>query len=333
LRFRKLTLALAVLAAACGGAAPTTSSPTTITATSTTPATSTTAPETTTDAPTSTAALPRFPVTVQSDNGAVTIEARPESIVSLSPTATEMLFAIGAGDQVVAVDEFSNYPEEAPTTDLSGFTPNVEALSVYEPDLVVVSYDPGDLVASLDALGIPVLVQGGAVVLDDTYHQIEQLGLATGHTVEALAAIDQIMEGISDVVASLPAGAEGLTYYYELGPDLFTATSTTFVGQLFAMLGLVDVADEADSDGAAFGYPQLSEEYLIDANPDLIFLADTVCCAQTAATVAERAGWDAMTAVTSSGIVELNDDVASRWGPRVVELLAIVGDAIQERGT
>ena len=96
------------------------------------------------------------------------------------PTATESLFAIGAGDQVIAVDDQSNYPAEAPVTDLSGFQPNVEAIAGYEPDLVIAAYDPGGLVEGLETLDIPVLLQDAAPNLDAAYEQIETLGEATG---------------------------------------------------------------------------------------------------------------------------------------------------------
>jgi len=95
------------------------------------------------------------------------------------------------------------------------------------------------------------------------------------------------------------------------------------------LFGLANVADAADADGAAFGFPQLNVEYLIDADPDLIFLADTVCCGQTVETVAARPGWSELQAVQSGAVVELNDDVASRWGPRVVDFVAAVADGVR----
>ncbi len=97
-----------------------------------------------------------FPVTVTAGNGKVTISKRPARIVSLSPTATETLFAIGAGAQVVAVDDQSDFPKAAPRTTLSGYTPNVEAIAALRPDLVVISFDPKGLSEALGRLGIPV---------------------------------------------------------------------------------------------------------------------------------------------------------------------------------
>lgn len=271
-----------------------------------------------------------FPVTIEADNGPVVIDAMPMSIVSISPTSTEMLFAIGAGDQVVAVDAFSNYPEEAPLTDLSGFQPNIEAILSYEPDLVVIQFDPGDVVPGLTAAGVPVIVHDSGATLEDTYRQLEQLGAATGHLADAAIVVANLQHDLDEVIASLPASAEGLTYYHELDTTYFSATSSTFIGELYSLLGLVNIADAADPDGESFGYPQLSAEYIVDANPDLIFLADTKCCDATAANVAERDGWAEVAAVTTGGIVELDDDIASRWGPRVVEYLRVIADAINQ---
>jgi iron complex transport system substrate-binding protein len=269
-----------------------------------------------------------FPVVVDAANGVVTIEQRPEGIVSLAPTATEILFAIGAGDQVVAVDELSNHPDEAPVTDLSGFEPNVEAVAGYEPDLVVVSDDLNDIVASLTAIGIPVIHVPAAVNLDDAFAQIEQIGAATGHSPEAAELVSSMQAEIQDLTGSVPATSEPLSYYHELDSSYFTVTSATFIGQIYGLANLENIADEAE--GAETLYPQLSAEYIIDADPDLVFLADTKCCGESAATVAERPGWDQMTAVTSEAVFELDDDIASRWGPRVVDFVKIVVEAVSE---
>ena len=264
-----------------------------------------------------------FPVTVQGTNGPVTIEARPTRIVSLSPTATEDLFAIGAGDQVIAVDDQSNFPPEAPVTDLSGFEPNVEAIAGLAPDLVVFATETGDLESSLETLGITALQLDAPIALEDAYHQIEQLGLATGHPDESKQVVTRMREEIRAIVDGVePAG---LTYYYELDDTYYSVTSQTFVGSLFRMLGLENIADEVGKGSG--GYPQLSAEYIVDADPDLIFLADTKCCGQSPETVAARPGWGGIAAVRNGGVVPLDDDVASRWGPRLVDLLRQAADA------
>jgi iron complex transport system substrate-binding protein len=269
-----------------------------------------------------------FPVTIATESGNVTIDERPERIVSLSPTATEMLFAIGAGDQVEAVDDQSNYPAEAPVTDLSGYEPNVEAIASYEPDLVVYATETGDLGASLEALGITTLVLPAAATLDDVYEQIEQLGLATGHGSDAGDVTQELRRQVEAITTSVAPAARPLTFYHELDDTFYSVTSSTFIGQLYALLGLENIADEADDTGG--GYPQLSAEYIVDADPDLIFLADTKCCGQSAETVADRPGWDRIAAVENGNVISLDDDVASRWGPRVVEYLQVIADAVAE---
>lgn len=257
--------------------------------------------------------------------------ARPERIISISPTATEILFAIGAGELVVAVDSFSTYPDNAPVTDIEAWSPNIEAIIGFEPDLVVMSSN-GDLQAGLEALGVTVVVQDGPVSFSDVYGQIEALGAATGLTAEAADLVTEMQTEIDDLLADAPDGS-GLTFYHELDSSLYSVTSATFIGEVYALFGLDNVADPADSDGASFGYPQLSDEYLVDADPDLIFLADTLCCAQDAEAVAERPGWNALTAVTRGNVIELNDDVASRWGPRLVEFVEVIAEALEDLGS
>ena len=268
-----------------------------------------------------------FPVTVTVGGTDTTIEAEPQAIVSLSPTATEMLFAIGAGDQVVAVDDFSNFPEDAPVTDLSGFDPNVEAIIGYEPDLVILSGDRNDVVSGLAAVDVPTIVLPSATTIEDTYTQIEVVGAATGHVGDAAEVVANMQSDIDELVAQLPEQDEPLTYYHELDDTLYSVTSDTFIGEIYALAGLDNVADTADGAAEAGGYPQLSAEFLIDADPDLIFLADTKCCGQDASTVAERPGWSEMSAVQQGDVVELDDDIASRWGPRIVDFLQAIVEA------
>lgn len=261
-----------------------------------------------------------FPAEVTAANGTVTIDAEPQRIVSLSATATEMLYAIGAGDQVVAVDDYSNFPEGTPMTDLSGFEPNVEAVTTYDPDLVVVHFDANDVIAGLERLDIPVVELPAATTLDESYEQTEQLGVATGHADEASELVDDMQADIDDLVTQVPERDEPLTYYHELDDQLHTATSQTFVGQVYALAGLENVADAAD-DGS--GYPQVSAELLLDADPDVIFFAD-VAGGVDAAAIAARPGWDQMSAVTNDHVVELDPDISSRWGPRTVDFLRTV---------
>jgi iron complex transport system substrate-binding protein len=260
--------------------------------------------------------------------GGVTLDKRPEKIVSLSPTTTEMLFAVGAGKQVTAVDDQSTFPADAPKTDLSGFKPNAEAIADKQPDLVLISNDTDKIKDQLTALKIPVYVATAAVTLEDTYKQLTEIGTLTGHRTEAADVVQRIRDDIAKLVAGAPKRMAKPTYYYELDPTFYTVTSKTFVGSLFSMFGLDNVADKADADGSKGGYPQMSVEAVIAADPDLIFLADSKCCQQSLDTVKARPGWGAVTAVKTGQVIALDDDVASRWGPRVVDLVRAIADAV-----
>ncbi len=268
------------------------------------------------------AAARDFPVTVVTAGGKVTLEKKPLRIVSLSPTATEMLFAIGAGKQVVAVDDQSNYPANAPRTKLSGFTPNVEAISAYKPDLVVGEAGLAKIAGAFRAVGIPLLVEPSAPSLAAAYAQIAQLGKATGRQSAAAELVRRMKAQIAAVLKAEPKPAKPITVYHELDPTYYSATSKTFIGRVYALLGLRNVADAADKTGS--GYPQLSAEYIVSSSPDLIVLADTKCCGASPASVGKRAGWGTIAAVKSGNVVGVSDDVASRWGPRVVEFIRLI---------
>lgn len=247
-----------------------------------------------------------------------------QAIVSLSPTTTEMLYAVGAGDEVVAVDERSDFPEDAPVTDLSGFTPNLEAVLSYQPDLVVASDDNGGIADGLERAGVEVLLLPAGETLDDTYSQLEQVGAATGHVGEAAELVSQMRTEIDEIVQSVPEREEPLTYFHELDQTLFTVTDGSFVGHLYSLLGLTSIATGDNN------YPQMSEELVLQADPDLVLLADAQCCGVTPASVAERPGWDQLTAVREDRVHVVDEDLASRWGPRVVELLREVAGIVED---
>ena len=249
--------------------------------------------------------------------------ARPHRIISLSPTMTEDLFAIGAGKQVVAVDDQSNYPRRAPRTGLSGFTPNVEAIANYHPDLVLISYNPSGFAAQLRDLGIKVVNIAAAENLKQAYREIAQLGRITGHTTGAKAVVHSMKIRLAAIIRSVPASRRHLRVYHELDPTYYTATSHTFIGSIYKLFGFQDIADAADTSSSG-GYPQLSGEYIVQQNPQIIVLADTKCCRQTLATVAARPGWSTIAAVKHGRVVGIDDDVASRWGPRIVQFARAV---------
>ena len=225
-----------------------------------------------------------------------------ERIVSLSATATEMLYALGAEDQIVAVDNYSNYPQEAAdfATKIDAFEPSVEAIAELDPTVVLLTYDPGDLQAQLEKLGIKVWIGAAAATLDDTYQQITELGDLTAQAEAAAALVDEMESEIEATITGMELPDAPVSYYYELDNTFYSVTSNTFVGQLMSRFMLQNVADTAE---AGNDYPQLSAESIISSNPQMIFLADTKCCEQTAATVAARAGWDIIDAVAKDNVV------------------------------
>ena len=267
---------------------------------------------------------PAFPVTIKAANGTVTITKRPTRIVSLSPSTTEDLYAVGAGRQVVAVDELSNYPTRAPRTKLSGYTPNVEAIAGYRPDLVIVRSEAG--VAQLRRLGITVLQLKEAGDLAQAYAQVLQVGRATGHTKQATAVVRWMRKQITAELRSIQGRTRQLSVYHELTTDFYSARSATFIGRVYRLLGLRNIADEATAAGP---YPQLSAEFIVASNPDVIVLADSKCCGQSLSTVAARPGWGTIDAVRNRHVVAMDDDIASRWGPRIVAFVRAVAAQVR----
>ncbi len=267
-----------------------------------------------------------FPVKVAAANGTVTITRRPSRIISLSPSATEDLFAVGAGKQAVAVDSYSSYPANAPRTKLSGYTPNIEAIAKYRPDLVVISNDMNHIVAQLRKLHIAVLLEPAAPDLAGVYAEIEQIAKATRHDPGAQHVVATMRRQVAAITHSVPRPSKPLSVYHELDQTYYSVTSHTFIGQMYSLLGVENIADKASGSG---DYPQLSAEYIVASNPDLIVLADTVCCGQTRATVSTRPGWSTIAAVKTGEVVPINDSIASEWGPRVVLFLKAVASAVK----
>jgi iron complex transport system substrate-binding protein len=255
-----------------------------------------------------------------------TAAAVPKRIVSLSPTATETLFRIGAGKQVIAVDDQSDYPKSAPKTSLSGFTPNVEAIIDYHPDLVVISYSPKDFAGALAKAHVRVLDQEPANTFKDAYAQIVQLGRVTGHLEEASALVARMKARIAKLVKGAPK--KSMSVYDELSPDYYSATSASIIGQVLRLFRLKNIADAAPGAGSV-GAVQLSAEYIVSQSPDLIVLADTRCCGQSRSKVSQRPGWGTIAAVRKGAIAVIDDSIASRWGPRLVNFVNAVSSALK----
>ncbi len=261
-------------------------------------------------------------------------------IVSLSPSATETLFALGAGHQVEAVDTDSNFPTTGlPKKRIDPFNPSAEEIATLckvtsshpsrKPDLVVIAYDANAVQEQLSTLGVHVTLQSGPSNLSDVYAQIMTLGTLTAHAPRAAKLVASIKRTIAADVSSIPAHAKKvLTTYYELDPTLYSLTSNTFVGHLMKLLGVSNIADAVSlpSDG---GYPQLSREYVVASDPKLVFLADTICCSVNYTTFSKRVGFSLMSAVKHHHVVGLNDDIASRWGPRIATLMNLLTTGVK----
>ena len=219
--------------------------------------------------------------------------------------------------------------EHASNLTFDAFNLSVEAVAALEPDLVVLAYDPGDAVAGLTALGIPTILFAppGPVTLDEVYDEWRDLGAATGNGESADLLVDQVRREVGDVVDEISASIGDSTYYVELDPLLYTAGRGSLLDSIFGMLGLTSIVGED-----AGPFPQLSSEAVIAADPDFVFLADTVCCSQSAETVASRPGWDRLTAVLNGAVVELDDSIASRWSHRILDLIITIADEVYGAG-
>ena len=256
----------------------------------------------------------------------------PKRIISLSPSATETLFAIGAGKQVIAVDDLSNYPSNAPITKLSAFSPNVEALLNYKPDLIVLNADATkalEVKAALEKLKIAVFLEKAPDNLKQAYAEVTALGRATGNLSGAQSTISAMKSRITTAIKSAKK-SKPITFFHELDKTLYSATSDTFIGKVYKDFNLKNIADPAASADSA-GYPQLQSEYLIKANPRIIFLADAQY-GESITTLATRPGWNGIAAVKNKDVVALPEDIPSRWGPRLADFYEFIAKSISGIG-
>ena len=258
-----------------------------------------------------------FPLEVTDSVGnTVTLEAPPQRITSLSAGHTEILYAIGAGDQVAAVDSTSDCPQEAndlPKVD--AFTPSVEAIAELEPDLVIIFFDPGDLQSSLQGLDIPVLNLASPSSVEGVYDQVDLLGEATGHAIDAARLIADMQAEVEEIRSEIGDVADAPTVFHEIDNIYFTAGPGSFIADLYDILGAENIADAT---GQAF--PQMSAEAIIEADPEVIILADEDA-GESPDTVRDRPGWGSVSAVRNSRIHVVDPDIVSRPGPRLVEAL------------
>lgn len=252
----------------------------------------------------------------------------PRRILSLSASATQMLYTIGAGGQVVGVDKYSMWPAKAPRTKFTGYETDAEDYLSLRPDLVIFAFPSTKMLGQLHSLGIRTLVLGPATDMGDIYAQIGELGAITGHIAGASKEVASMRQVLAQEVSAAKGLGDAKTYYVELDPTYYSATSKTFIGAELSLFGMRDIADAA-SHGAA--YPQINKEYLLKTNPDYVFLADTVCCHVDAANFSHRPGFSVLSAVHDHHVIAVNDSVASEWGPHTVEQFVSVVAGVLKR--
>ena len=240
--------------------------------------------------------------------------SKPDRIISLSPTATEMLFAIGAGGNVVAVDSHSNFPKDAPLTKLSALEPNLEAIASYKPDLVIIAFEIGNLKVDLNAVGIEVLMLPATPTVEDALQQILEIGDITGNEENAEKLVVKIRSQIK-TISLQREGKPKFSVYHELDENYYSPSTWSFLGNIYDILGFKNIADEADT--AKTGYPKLSAEYIMVSNPDIIVTSGLKNNKQLK--FASRAGWNAIKAVQNEAIISVEPDIAGRWGPRLID--------------
>ena len=313
-RLTQLFLIITLLSTMLAGCASPTATPTALPATNT--------PEIVVSIPTPTATIE--PIQLTDGLGrSVTLASPAQKIVSLAPSATEILFAVGADDQVIGRDSFSNYPEEATDLqDVGGSMGNysVETIASLNPDLVLATeINTPEQVKALEDLGITVYYLKNPVQLDGLYPMLEAVGTLTGHSNEATALVDSLkarVQAVVDIVAK--AKAQPLVFYELDGSEPakpWTAGPSTFMELLIQTAGGVNVGSSMQD-----AWAQISLEELLVQDPDFILLGDAAY-GMTPEQVAARAGWEGLQAVQQNQIFVFNDDLASRPGPRLVDAL------------
>ena len=251
----------------------------------------------------------------------VKLNAPAERIVSLAPSNTEILFALGAGDKVVGRDEFSDYPEEAKAIESVGGSMgeySLEAIVALKPDLVLAAeINTPELVKSLEDLGITVYYLSNPKTLEGLYTNLEIVATLTGR--DATKLTDSLKARVAAVDEKIaPISARPVVFYEIDATDPskpYTAGVDTFINLLIARAGGINFTEAA---GIADPYPQVGLEQLVVTQPDFIILGDAMW-GTTPESVAARPGWDALTAVKDGRIFPFDDNLLSRPGPRLID--------------
>ncbi len=265
-----------------------------------------------------------FPITVErADGRVITFDRPPQRIVSLSPGHTEVLFAIGAGDQVVAVDTESDFPSQTEgKTKFDATSPDIDALDRLEPDLVVIMGGPEEVVRSLDQLGLQVLWLETPDSFGSILDQIDVLGEITGRIEQSDLLVDE-MDGRALALFAEVGATAGPRIYHEIDDQLVTASSDTFTGELYLILNATNITDIVDE--TLQPYPQLTLGAIVEADPEVIIIAYSGASPESIKT---RPGWQGVSAVRDDRIYAVDPDIVNRPGPRLVEGLETLANLL-----
>ncbi|MCP3762214.1 ABC transporter substrate-binding protein [Domibacillus sp. A3M-37] len=271
-----------------------------------------------------------FPVTVTgADDQEVEVEAVPKRIVTLAPSNTEIAYELGLGEEIVGVSDNDTYPEDVQNKEkVGGMEFNVEKIISLEPDLVLAHDSAGAAaetgVQQLRDAGIDVLIINNADSIDQMYKSVELIGEATGTTAEAETEVEELKAGfaaLEEKAASIK-DEDVKSVFFEVDPTLYTAGNGTFLNEIFDLVNVENTMADQE------GWPQVTEEAVIEKNPDVILLNYGSYVENAVDGVLTREGWENVNAVKNKEVVEVNADITSRTGPRLVEGAESIAEAV-----
>jgi iron complex transport system substrate-binding protein len=268
--------------------------------------------------PTPQTAAPQPVVVTDSRGQEVRLTSDVQRIVSLAPSNTEILFALGLGDKVVGVTNFCDYPEEAKAIEKVGdaMSMNVEKIISLSPDLILAIEGMPEVMAKLEEVGLPLVVLQ-PTDLPSIYETIELVGRAAGAEEAAQALVASMRQRVDAIGAKTSAAQSRPKVFYELDATdpakPYTPGSGTWHDAFIELAGGINIAGTLD-----MAWVQFSTEEIIAQDPDLIMLGDANY-GVSAEAVAQRPGWDVISAVQEGAIYPIDDNTISRPGPRVVE--------------
>lgn len=267
----------------------------------------------------------QFPLTITDSTGTeVKIEKKPERIVSVMPGTTEIAYAVGAGDKIVGVSNYDNYPEDVKKKEKVGdLKVNIEKVVSLEPDIILADTGNGEAIDALRKTGLPVVVME-AKTFDEIYKSIEMIGKATGNDAKAAEVVGKMKTDVQDVQDKVKAVPQEKrpNVWIEVDPSLFTAGTGTFMHDLVTLAGGKNIAGDLD------GWKQLSEEKVLQRNPDVIMNTYGYYDKEGAAKIKQRPKWQQVQAIKDGRVFAVDSDVVNRPGPRITEGLKEIAEKL-----